>query len=258
MRNNVNCEGEAVPFGVLRILIGKSILIMKRHLLLFISLCIAGFAVAQPATALRPTETQALLHVVVTDFAGKPTKGEVIFFESTNSSKRVQRKTDSLGKFDILLPKGDIYKIKYQGFLDEKESSTIEIPAGKGMGEATLTVEMENESNEVFALDVHFETGKSTIRPESYSVLNDLVAAMRRNAADKIELAGHTDSDGGNEENLQLSKDRAAAVRAYLVQKGIAADRIAAVGHGETKPVASNATEAGKAQNRRTEVRVVE
>jgi OmpA-OmpF porin, OOP family len=232
--------------------------LMQHILRIAFFIFIGSHAFSQTPAALKPTETQALLHVVVTDFEGKPTVGEPIFFQSTNTSKTVQRKTDAAGKFDLLLPKGDIYKIKYQGFLDEKEYSTIEVPKGNGFGEATLTIKMEDETEEVFALDVHYETGKATIRPESYKVLNDLVAAMQRNADSRIELAGHTDSDGSAEANLQLSKDRAAAVRAYLVQKGIAATRIETAGHGETQPVANNATEAGKAQNRRTEVRVIQ
>jgi outer membrane protein OmpA-like peptidoglycan-associated protein len=196
--------------------------------------------------------------VVVTDFEGMPTADEPIFFQSSNSGKTVQRKTDAAGKFDLLLPKGDVYKIKYQGFLDEKEYSTIEVPKGNGFGEATLTIKMENATEETFALDVHYETGKATIRPESYKVLDELLAAMQRNADYRIELAGHTDSDGTAEANLQLSKDRAKAVRNYLIQKGIVADRIETAGYGETQPVADNSTEAGKAQNRRTEVRVIE
>lgn len=231
---------------------------MNRIVLFFLALFPAAYAFAQDAAPLQPTDTKALLHVVVTDFQEKPTVSEPIFFQSTNTSKTVQRKTDAAGKFDILLPKGDIYKIKYQGFLNEKEYSTIEIPTGNGRSEATLTIQMENESNEVYALDVHYETAKAVIRPESYAVLDELVVAMKRNAESKIELAGHTDSDGSTEANQQLSQDRAIAVRSYLTQKGISAGRITTVGHGETRPVATNATEAGKAQNRRTEVRVIE
>ena len=231
---------------------------MKRILLSLLLILPFTALLAQAPEPLKPTETKALLHVVVSDFEGKATADEPIFFESTNTGKTVQRKTDAAGKFDILLPKGDVYKIKYQGFLDEKESSTIEVPTGNGLAEATLTVQMESEANEVFELDVHYETGKATIRPESYAVLNDLVAALRRKADAKIELAGHTDSDGSPEANLQLSKDRAAAVRTYLTQKGIAGERITTVGYGETKPVASNATEQGKAKNRRTEVRMID
>jgi OOP family OmpA-OmpF porin len=223
--------------------------------LLLVSM-LSGFG--QTATPLVATDSKALLNVVVTDFNAKPRAAETIFFESTNSGKSISRKTDAEGKFQILLPKGDVYKIKYQGFLDQKESSTIEVPDQPGIMEATLSVEMEDESKEVYELDVHFETGKSTIKPESYGVLNDLLAAMNRLKTSKIELAGHTDSDGSAEANLQLSRDRAVAVRDYLVNKGIISTRIQTVGYGEAKPVANNDSEQGKAKNRRTEVRVIE
>ena len=81
---------------------------------------------------------------------------------------------------------------------------------------------------------------------------------MKRLSGTKIELAGHTDSDGSAESNLKLSQDRAAAVKAYLVSKGISASRIQTVGYGESRPVAQNSSEAGRAKNRRTEVRVIE
>lgn len=231
---------------------------MHRLLLLCLLLSIFVPTFAQTGQPLAATETKALLDVVVTDFQAQPRAGETIFFESTNSGKSISRKTDATGKFQVLLPKGDIYKIKYQGFLDQKESSTIEVPDKPGIMEATLSVEMEDESNEVYALDVHFETAKSAIKPESHAVLDELVTAMNRLKTSRIELAGHTDSDGSAEANLQLSRDRAAAVRTYLIQKGIAADRIETIGHGESKPVAGNESEKGKAQNRRTEVRVIE
>lgn len=206
---------------------------------------------------LAPSETKALLHVEVADFQGQARSGEKIFFESSRTGKAISRTTDAEGKTQVLLPKGDTYTIKYQAFLNQKESSTIEVPDKPGMMEATLTVQMEDASQEVYELDIHFETAKATIRPESYGVLDELMAAMQRLGETRIELAGHTDSDGSVEANLQLSRDRAAAVRAYLVQKGIAADRIQTVGYGESKPIADNATEAGKARNRRTEVRMV-
>jgi outer membrane protein OmpA-like peptidoglycan-associated protein len=235
---------------------------MIRPLLLGLLLLVFGYSWAQESASanapLVATNRLALLNVVVTDFQAKPRNGEMIFFESAKSGKSVSRKTDAAGKFQILLPKGDTYKIKYQGFLDQKESSTIEVPEEEGIMEATLTVQMEDESAEVYELDVHFETGKAVIRPESYGVLDELVGAMKRLSASRIELAGHTDSDGSVADNLKLSRDRAAAVRGYLIGKGIGAGRIEAVGYGEAKPVAGNETEAGKARNRRTEVRVIE
>ncbi|NRT13673.1 OmpA family protein, partial [Flavobacterium sp. 14A] len=68
---------------------------------------------------------------------------------------------------------------------------------------------------------------------------------------------GHTDSDGSNALNQTLSENRAAAVRNYLVEKGINADRLKSTGFGETKPIASNRTAKGKAENRRVEVSLI-
>lgn len=225
---------------------------MRHLLLILLTLC----SLAAVAQELTPSETKALLHVVVTDFQGQARRGELIYFESSNSGKSISRKTDDEGKTEVLLPKGDTYKLKYQAFLNQKESSTIEVPEKPGLMEATLSVQMENMMEEVIELDVHFETAKAAIRPESYKVLDELVASMNRLPTTKIELAGHTDSDGSAEANLQLSRDRAAAVKAYLSLKGIAATRIASVGYGESRPVADNDSEQGKARNRRTEVRV--
>jgi outer membrane protein OmpA-like peptidoglycan-associated protein len=73
----------------------------------------------------------------------------------------------------------------------------------------------------------------------------------------KIEIAGHTDSDGEDETNIKLSQGRANAVMNYLINKGIASSRLTAKGYGETQPVAGNDTESGKQQNRRTEVRII-
>ena len=71
----------------------------------------------------------------------------------------------------------------------------------------------------------------------------------------KFSIEGHTDSDGSNESNQKLSEDRANAVRNALIEKGVKPENLVAVGFGETKPIASNKTKEGKAQNRRTEVR---
>lgn len=220
------------------------------------SLLISSMLIGQ---TLKPTEKAALLHVVVTDFSEPPVpqEDEVVMFRAEKSGKTVKRVTNADGKFDILLPKGDTYSILYQDFLEDKDYSTIEVPNDPGMGEATLTVKMEEEADAVYELDIHFQTAKAVINPSSYKVLNELVELMKRKKKMSIELAGHTDSDGSAESNLKLSKDRANAVKAYLTKKGISSSRVQTVGYGETKPVESNSTEQGKARNRRTEVRVI-
>lgn len=106
------------------------------------------------------------------------------------------------------------------------------------------------------ASKVLFETGKSIIKPLSYPLLNELVSLLKEYPDANIDLAGHTDSEGDDEANLQLSKDRAAAVRQYLIDKGIAADRVTSTGYGETKPIATNDTADGKSKNRRVEMKL--
>lgn len=101
---------------------------------------------------------------------------------------------------------------------------------------------------------VNFANNQATLLPESSATLDQAAATLKEWGDVKVEVAGHTDSVGKDSYNLALSQRRAETVRQYLIDKGIAADRLSARGYGETKPVADNATEAGRAQNRRVEL----
>ncbi|MCE1237169.1 MAG: OmpA family protein [Hyphomicrobiales bacterium] len=103
---------------------------------------------------------------------------------------------------------------------------------------------------------IHFDTGKATLREESVRVLDGLVVAALKCTSAHVAVEGHTDSDGDETANQALSEARARAVVEYLVEGGIAADRLAAIGFGETRPIADNATPEGRQQNRRIEFRV--
>ena len=100
---------------------------------------------------------------------------------------------------------------------------------------------------------VNFETNKATLRKESETILTMAYNALVANLDVQVEISGHTDNVGSLRSNQVLSLKRAQAVRNWLVQKGIASNRIKAVGKGQNKPVASNATDAGRAENRRIE-----
>jgi len=104
---------------------------------------------------------------------------------------------------------------------------------------------------------IYFDTGKATIRPESYPVLDDAVRVLQANAKVVVEIAGHTDSVGSDSYNMRLSDARANSVRTYLISRGIPPNRLIARGYGETMPVASNATRDGRQMNRRIEFRVL-
>lgn len=104
---------------------------------------------------------------------------------------------------------------------------------------------------------VTFETGSANLTPLSRHELDNLVAALNKYSDVTIEVAGHTDNTGDAENNLTLSQNRATAVYNYLTDKGIAAERLTAVGYGQNNPIDDNGTEEGRANNRRTEFKIL-
>lgn len=100
---------------------------------------------------------------------------------------------------------------------------------------------------------IYFDTGKSEVKPASFRVLDEAVAVLKKYESLRLRIEGHTDNVGAPEMNKQLSLDRANAVRTYLVNKGIAEDRLEAAGFGDTRPTKPNTTVAGRAANRRIE-----
>jgi outer membrane protein OmpA-like peptidoglycan-associated protein len=107
------------------------------------------------------------------------------------------------------------------------------------------------------ALDnVQFEQGQAVLLPASFPALNKLVGLLTDNPAMTIELRGHTDNVGPPEKNVVLSAQRVSAVKAYLVERGIADSRITGIGFGGAEPMASNAQEHTRKLNRRVEFRI--
>jgi outer membrane protein OmpA-like peptidoglycan-associated protein len=103
-------------------------------------------------------------------------------------------------------------------------------------------------------LGVNFEDAKAVLLPQSRAVLDVVAQSLVANPEVRVEVAGHTDSRSPAEYNLWLSATRAAAVRDYLIERGVAADRLVARGYGLTRPIAPNATKEGRARNRRVEL----
>ncbi|MBK9460217.1 MAG: OmpA family protein [Sphingobacteriales bacterium] len=101
-----------------------------------------------------------------------------------------------------------------------------------------------------------FETGKSTLKPESAEQVKNMAAILKAFPQVEIKLGGYTDNTGDAKKNLTLSGERAKTVKAELVKLGTDAKRIATEGYGQEHPVADNATPEGRAQNRRIDVRV--
>src|SRR5271163_4676049 len=121
-------------------------------------------------------------------------------------------------------------------------------------GGANGDVEALRNRGRVTLSNLHFETGKADITPDSEASLNDAVNALKEHPDWKIRVEGFTDNVGSREANLKLSTDRANAVMNWLAEHGIDRSRLSAKGFGEARPIASNSTDEGRAKNRRVEI----
>ncbi len=104
------------------------------------------------------------------------------------------------------------------------------------------------------ALYINFDTGKSTVKPDSQRVIDQIVEMMKNNAGLNLNVEGHTDNVGNPKSNKTLSEERAKAVVAAITKQGVGANRLNAIGYGQEKPIADNKTADGKAKNRRVEL----
>jgi outer membrane protein OmpA-like peptidoglycan-associated protein len=141
---------------------------------------------------------------------------------------------------------------------EQQARRKAESAAAAAMASLAEVAKVKEESRgTVITLDgsVLFVSGKSDLLPIAQKKLDDVAKALNdTNESQKITIEGHTDSNGNDDSNLRLSRDRAEAVRSYLVSRGVKSERVEAVGKGETTPVASNDTAEGRANNRRVEI----
>jgi len=226
---------------------------MKKLILLSLFLFFAtGSAFCQTLT---PTGKLALLTGIVTNFKGKPLAKEIIMFSNDKTKAIVKVNTDDKGKFEILIPVGATYSLKYKNFTTDMDYTKMVVPND---ADATYNVAIKIDPPMNFVLDnVYFDTGKSTLKPTSNKALNDLVEILKIKNTMVVEIQGHTDNVGKEDENLKLSQARAEEVRKYLVAKGITAERVTAKGYGQSTPIADNSSDEGKSKNRRTSLKVI-
>jgi outer membrane protein OmpA-like peptidoglycan-associated protein/tetratricopeptide (TPR) repeat protein len=163
------------------------------------------------------------------------------------------------GVYTARLPEGKAYGVEinardYLFYLDivdiSGESPDEEIRKDFGLDkvEVGATVVLEN---------IFFETNKATLKPESYTQLEQVLKFMNSNPSVRMEISGHTDNTGTLKYNTKLSQARAEAVVEYLVEHGIDASRFDAKGYAFTQPIAPNDTEEGRAKNRRVEFKIL-
>lgn len=188
---------------------------------------------------------------------GLPSAVELINLSSAQTISKVQ--TDEEGNYLITLPTGKDYafNVNRKGYLFYSENFSLKTSGN----DTTYTINIPLIPIEVNASvvlkNVFFDVNKAELKPESMIELDKVVQLLKDNPSIKIEINGHTDNVGKPADNLTLSNNRAKAVINYFLYKGITADRLSSKGFGETKPVADNTSEQGRAKNRRTELKVV-
>jgi len=162
------------------------------------------------------------------------------------------------GEFLVCLPSGEYaLNASAEGYLFF--SKNYDVAATTVIEPVTLEVPLSplTTGSTIALRNIFFNTASFELLPTSNAELEKLVKLLQANPSLRIELGGHTDNVGADAANLTLSDQRANAVRDFVVSKGIDAARITAKGYGETRPVATNDTEEGRALNRRTEVTVL-
>jgi len=142
------------------------------------------------------------------------------------------------------------------GVADKDDACPTVAGPASNKGCPEVSVEVIKQLND-YGKTILFESGKSSFKPESFSVLQSIAGILKEYPNSNFMIEGHTDSDGSNLLNQTLSENRAAAVQNYLVENGISAERLKSTGFGETKPIDTNKTAKGKANNRRVEVSLI-
>lgn len=214
---------------------------------------LAAFAFAA-AKDLAPNKTHAVLNISYTNFDDVPQKNKILtFVGKKNPKNKVTVKTNGYGEVSFLIPREDSYQILCEsltGPFECGETPYVSPRASYG----SVNVAFDDTRAELQG--VSFKVGSAELVPSTLATLDKTIAGLKKNAKAKVEIEGHTSSEGGEEYNQKLSEDRANSVRDYMIRKGISKDRVTAIGYGYSRPKASNDTEEGRKQNRRIEVRV--
>ena len=209
----------------------------------------------------RPTRVTYVKGRVTDKVTGKPLGAKFELIDLETSQVVVESTSDRInGNFLVTLPVDHEYALNVSKDEYLFYSEHFSLPAEHDITKPyKMDVELQpiKYGEKVVLKNIFFETASYELLPESRVELNKLVAFMNNNPTISIEIGGHTDNIGKPEDNQLLSENRSKSVRAYLVRNGIADSRIQYKGYGEEQPMASNETPEGRAQNRRTEFKVL-
>ncbi|WP_290744390.1 OmpA family protein [Fibrobacter sp. UBA4309] len=226
---------------------------MKSYMLAFV-LVLAAFSALQ-ARSLAPNKTHAVLNVAYVNNDDEPHAHKKLVFVGQNHPKnKIVVSTDSYGETSFMIPREDSYTILCEsltGPFECGETPYVSLTASTG----GITVVFDDTRAELNG--VTFKAGSAELEESSFKVLDAAVIGLKKNPKARVEIEGHTSSEGDAMFNQRLSAERAYSVREYMIGRGIPEDRISATGYGSSQPKADNSTEAGRKKNRRIEIRVL-
>jgi outer membrane protein OmpA-like peptidoglycan-associated protein len=209
---------------------------------------------------LLEAEARPAVFNVSTTAQKKPVAATVSF----QGPKSQEVSTSESGPAKVELPAGSyVVNVIGKGFLAQTrqvqaaDGATQELSFALEPEPRKKVVEVKEDRIEV-TQQIQFGAGKSVILADSQPVLSQVVDAIVRGGIKRVRIEGHTDNQGDPAVNLQLSKDRAQAVAAWLTQAGIDASRLEVEGFGDTRPIAPNLTPRGRELNRRVEFVIVQ
>ncbi|MBS1682720.1 MAG: PD40 domain-containing protein [Bacteroidetes bacterium] len=203
-----------------------------------------------------------LIGRVIDAETAKPLKAQVVLIENTTNSVKSRVYTnDSTGEFIITIPHGGNYGINtsVEGYLFN--SLNFEVPLYSDYQEIETAILMQKVTvgSKAVMKNIFFDIGKSDLKKESVGELERILELMEKNPGIKLQVNGHTDNSGDPGTNKVLSLKRAETVMDFLVNRGVKAERLKAVGFGQERPIVSNDDESGGREiNRRTEIEILE
>jgi outer membrane protein OmpA-like peptidoglycan-associated protein len=172
----------------------------------------------------------------------------------------LQYKTESDGSFSVPLEKGYNYGIDIEKDGYVFASNTIDLTKNAKTlpkYEEKVVLKKPTLGTKFVLKNIVYKTGNASLEHQSFNEIDLLGDFLIKNPTIKIEISGHTDNRGTPEVNKELSTSRARAIYKLLIKKGIEGERIKYIGYGSERPVASNDSEAGRKQNRRTEFEII-
>ena len=152
---------------------------------------------------------------------GSPRANNTVRFVDKVSDESFTGKTDETGAFQILLPKKVLYTVYSEIFGNVEEVQQVEVPDMEGLLTFNMKLEYDMSGWDINMEGIQFDSGKSTLRPESFKILDEAVEFLKTAETMKVEIQGHTDNVGSDDSNQKLSEARARVVRDYLVKKGV-------------------------------------